>query len=480
MPGPLNCVLLLAALLPINAFASAATEINLTTHWTGFASLAIFVFAYVLVICEDWLHLKKSIPVLMAAGMIWTLIAFAYSTSHVENHHLVDEALRHSFLEFAELFFFLLVAMTFINTLEERGVFEALQHALLSRGFSLRTVYWITGSLAFAISPIADNLTTALVMSSVVLAVGQGNSKFVLPACINIVVAANAAGSISPFGDVTTLMVWQKGVVETTGFLALLLPALVCWLIPAGIMSFTIPRGVPTTDEVFAGVKPGAYGVIVLFLATVFITIALHIWLHLPPVAGMMAGLGYLKLYGYFLGRGQDGRDNIESELIDSGGLLPDTAAQPKSRGFNIFQQVARAEWDTLLFFYGIILCVGGLAMIGYLSVAANLMYGTVGASVSNVLIGVFSAIVDNIPVMYAVLTMNPDMSQGHWLLAVLAACTGGSMLAIGSAAGVAVLGHTKGAYTFMGHLRWTWAIALGYAAGVAMHFWINADLFLK
>jgi len=131
-----------------------------------------------------------------------------------------------------------------------------------------------------------------------------------------------------------------------------------------------------------------------------------------------------------------------------------------------------------LLFFYGVILCVGGLGFIGYLALVSEAMYVNMGATFANVMVGVLSAIVDNIPVMFAVLTMNPDMSQGQWLLVTLTAGVGGSMLSIGSAAGVALMGQARGIYTFFGHLKWTPVIALGYGASIVTHLWINSSTF--
>ena len=137
---------------------------------------------------------------------------------------------------------------------------------------------------------------------------------------------------------------------------------------------------------------------------------------------------------------------------------------------FDLFRKIARAEWDTLLFFYGVILCVGGLGQFGYLAMASHVMYAGLGATTANVLVGILSAIVDNIPVMFAVLTMDPDMSHGQWLLVTLTAGVGGSLLSIGSAAGVALMGRARGTYTFGNHLKWTWAVALGYAASIVTH----------
>ena len=130
------------------------------------------------------------------------------------------------------------------------------------------------------------------------------------------------------------------------------------------------------------------------------------------------------------------------------------------------------------MFFFGVVLCVGGLGFIGYLSLASEVMYNQWGATTANIAVGFISAIVDNIPVMFAVLTMMPDMSQGQWLLVTLTAGVGGSMLSIGSAAGVALMGAAKGKYTFFAHLRWSPVIALGYFASIATHLWLNSSYF--
>jgi Na+/H+ antiporter NhaD/arsenite permease-like protein len=128
-----------------------------------------------------------------------------------------------------------------------------------------------------------------------------------------------------------------------------------------------------------------------------------------------------------------------------------------------------------LLFFYGVVLCVGGLGFLGYLAMASEVMYGEWGATWANIAVGVLSAIVDNIPVMFAVLSMQPDMSLGQWLLVTLTAGVGGSLLSIGSAAGVALMGQAEGKYTFLIHLRWTPVIALGYVGSILTHLWINS-----
>jgi Na+/H+ antiporter NhaD/arsenite permease-like protein len=180
----------------------------------------------------------------------------------------------------------------------------------------------------------------------------------------------------------------------------------------------------------------------------------------------MMLGLGYLSFFSYYIKRKEHRLNTGDSPLDITG-----TNGQP---GFDLFRKIAKAEWDTLLFFYGVILCVGGLGQFGYLAMASNFMYHDLGATTANVMVGILSAIVDNIPVMFAVLTMDPQMSHGQWLLVTLTAGVGGSLLSIGSAAGVALMGSARGIYTFGQHLKWTWAIALGYAASILVHLWIN------
>lgn len=469
--------------------------LDLTGHWVGVVALLVFVVAYAVVILEERLYIRKSIPVLVGAGVIWILIGVAYA--QLGDTHAAAEAIRHNILDFAELFLFLIVAMTYVNTMEERGVFDALRAWLLRRNLSLRALFWVTGALAFFISPFADNLTTALVMGAVVTALGVDKPKFITLGCINIVVAANAGGAFSPFGDITTLMVWQRGLVEFTGFFPLFIPSLLNWLVPAALMTRAVEGGRPPALNETVHLEAGAIRVVALFMSTIALTVALHSFLHLPPAAGMMFGLGVLKLYGYaynLLAHRRrltvDELDDVfarasfnpieeseESEApSDKGRVNGDTPQPPKP--LHTFRLLERVEWDTLMFFYGVILGVGGLGTLGYLGLTSRALYDGLGATAANVLIGVLSALVDNVPVMFAVLSMNPQMPQGQWLLVTLTSGVGGSMLSVGSAAGVALMGQSRGAYTFMTHLRWSWAVALGYVVSIGAHLLINRHLF--
>ena len=300
--------------------------------------LIIFFLAYGLVAIEDVIHLRKSKPVMLAAGLIWALLGIVYAAQG--EAAMLEVAAKQVFLDYGELMLFIIVAVTYVNTMEERRLFDVLRSRVVSLRLSYRQLFWLVGGLAFVFGPVIDNLTTALVMGAVVMAVGAGNSRFIVLACINVVVAANAGGVFSPFGDITSLMVWQKGKLEFLEFFNLFLPALVNFIIPAVLMQYAVPKGVPEATGKAVGLKPGAAGVIWLFGATIATAIIFRNYLHLPPALGMMLGLGYLQAYSYVLQRTGHRRNNQD--------MVPDS-----------FKEIERVEWDTLLFFFGIIFAVG-------------------------------------------------------------------------------------------------------------------------
>jgi NhaD family Na+/H+ antiporter len=455
------------------ANAAQMGTLDLTYTLPGVIVLTIFVIAYVFVIGEEFIHIRKSKPMLLAAGIIWIALGWIYTNHGVPSE--AEEAFNHNLLEYAQLLLFLLVAMTYINAMEERGIFDRIRVWMLSKGMSLRSLFWLTGILAFLISSFANNLTTAMLMCAIVLKVAHDNPKFINIACINIVVAANAGGVFSPFGDITTLMIWQAGLVKFEQFIVLFLPAVVNFMVPALIMSLFISnsKNAPLLDHDVT-IKRGAKRIILLFFFTIATAVLCHSWLSMPPVLGMMLGLGYLQLLGFYLRftlpkslqkkRDIAERNNDEAALKKLGNIVP----------FDVFEKISRAEWDTLLFFYGVVMCVGGLGFMGYLAYVSEAMYTNWEPLYANILVGVLSAIIDNIPVVFAVLSMAPDMDLSQWLLVTMTAGVGGSLLSIGSAAGVALMGQTKGVYSFMGHMRWSWAIALGYALSIYAHLLLN------
>ena len=445
-------VLVLLLLAPQFAFAAEFELLGLTGTHRGIYCVVIFIIAYICVMTEEFTHVRKSKPVILAAGIIWAHVAYLASTINVPVEE-VHAAVRYNLAEYAELMLFLLVAMTYINAMAERGVFEALRSWLIRRKFDYRQLFWITGIITFFLSAVADNLTSALLVGAVVMAVGSNSPYFVALGLTNLVVAANAGGAFSPFGDITTLMVWQAGRATFFEFFALFIPSVVSYLIPAVLMQFAVPDESPEqNDEDQTQMKSGAWVICGLFLLTISLAVSFKQFLHLPPFMGMMTGLSLLMFFGYAL------------KTKPFGGNVD----------FDIFNKVRGAEWDTLLFFFGVVFAVGGLGYIGYLELVSASMYGGLGPTTANIIVGVLSAIVDNIPVMFAVLSMGPDMDLYQWLLVTLTAGIGGSMLSIGSAAGVALMGTSQGKYTFFSHLRWTPVIAVGYVAGIITHYLVN------
>ena len=481
---PLTAWWLLLAGFSLPVAAETATEtpaVDLTGHAVGWFALSAFALAYVVVVLEEVIELRKSKPMMLAAALIWVAIAISYKL--LGQPEVATRAVRHVVLEYSELLLFLIVSIAYVNAMDERGVFNSLRAWLINLGFSYRQLFWVTGFLAFFISSVSNNMTTAMLMCAVVMAVGKDDPRFVGIACVNTVVAANAGGAFCPFGDITTLMVWQKGILDFWAFFALFVPSLLNFLIPAALMHFAVPRRRPAPLDTPVTLERGARRIVLLFLLTILTAVLFENYLSLPAAIGMMAGFTYLQFFSYFM-------QLTHQEGTDMPVSLGDTAHHPelettttekageRAPRFDVFHQLASMEWATLLCFYGLVLCVGGLNFIGYLTLASQFLYGDLGATGANILVGLVSALVDNIPVMYAILSMNPDMSHGQWLLVTLTAGVGGSLLSVGSAAGVALMGQAKGAYTFLTHLRWAPAILLGYASAIGAHFLINAGSF--
>ncbi len=464
-------LLLLLFPLVVSASTTAAPSLHATSSQLAILSLIIFIVAYFFVVTEELTHLRKSKPVVISAGIIWALVGCIANTKGLTQ--TLDLMVHHYISEFATLFMFLLVAMTYINAMDERLIFESVKISLIKKNYTFRQLFWVTGLIAFFLSPIADNLTTALLMCAVVMSIGKENKKFISVSCINIVIAANAGGAFSPFGDITTLMIWQSGMLGFSKFFFIFLPSLISYLVPAVIMSYAIPKQAPNGTARAVKMKYGSKVLIILFILTIITAICFHHYLHLPPMLGMMTGLGYLNFFSYYVNK-------VETKALNS------HKGKNPPKPFDIFNKVKRAEWDTLFFFYGVILSVGGLAVIGYLEITATFLYKDLAFNLprayaalpANLLIGILSAIFDNIPITYAVLEMKPVMSDGHWLLVTLTAGIGGSLLSIGSAAGVALMGQARSSYTFMSHLKWTPVIFIGFICGIISHLFINNQLF--
>jgi len=421
--------------------------LNLTNTWVGWAVLVIFVIGYLLIALEEKFEVNKAKPALFVGTFSFMLIGIYFALNNLDPTPLHHE-LKNLIEEIAEIFFFLLVAMTYIETLIERGVFDALRYRLISRGYTYKKLYWITGTLAFWISPVADNLTTALILSTVLYTIDKHNMKFLVPGAINIVVAANAGGAWSPFGDITTLMAWAAGKGNFVDFLALFPAAFFGWLFTAWLLSLFVPKGEPHFDALTTpkvAMKDGGKIIIFLGFFTIFISVIGHILFHFPAMWGMMFGLSLLQLYTFYHKR------KYQEHL-------------------SVFVNMGKVENDTLLFFFGILSAVGALAFIGWLMYVTK-TYEIIGPTISNILVGFISSIIDNVPVMAAILKANPPMGHDEWMLVTLTAGIGGSLISFGSAAGVGVMGRMRGIYTFFSHMKYAWAVLLGYILSIAIWY---------
>ena len=426
-------------------------EMHLTTTWVGIISLIVFVLGYYFIATEDKYHINKAKPALFIGTFIFMLIGVYFALNGLDKKPL-EEEVNKLIVEIAEIFFFLMVAMTYIEAMIDRRVFSTLRYNLVSKGYSYRKLFWITGVLSFFISPVADNLTTALILSTVLITIDKENKDFLVPGAINIVVAANAGGAWSPFGDITTLMVWIDGKGAFEEFLFLFPASIIGWLITAFLLSRFVPADKPHFDisERKVELKRGAKAIIALFVFTIACAVLSHQLLDLPAMWGMMFGLALLKLYIYKM--------NLKSD---------------KDHFINPFAWIAKIENDTLLFFFGILAAVGGLHFLGYLHYLTEL-YDILGATIVNVIIGFVSAVIDNVPVMSAVLKANPNMGEAaraQWMLVTLTAGIGGSLISFGSAAGVGVMGKMKGIYTFGSHMKYAWTVFLGYIVSIAIWY---------
>lgn len=429
--------------------AAEHTAINFVGHPFGWLLLAIFVVGYYFIAAEEKYHIDKAKPALFTGTFMFVLIGIYYAivgADFTAYEHEVD----HMILEIAEIFFFLFVAMTYIEALIERGVFGALRAKLIAKGYSYRELFWITGLLAFFISPVADNLTTALILSTVLLTIDNKNKEFLVPSAINVVVAANAGGAWSPFGDITTLMVWAAEKGQFADFLYLFPASFVGW----GITALLLVRYVPDIDPLGAGDPDKADKIEILkggktIIAFGALTIALAVLgkqiMHLPPMWGMLFGLSILQLYMYFL-------------------------KKKHNQDVSIFKAMSKIENNTLLFFFGILAAVGALHFTGFLAYAAQL-YEAFDPTIVNIGVGFLSAIVDNVPVMSAVLKASPGIEHAQWMLVTMTAGIGGSLISFGSAAGVGVMGKMSGIYTFASHIKLAWTVLVGYIVSVAIWY---------
>ena len=433
---------------------------NLSNIVINMGVVLLFCAAYLLVISEEFTGLRKSKVVIFIAGLIWALLAWQLQQLGYPN--LAKQIVHHALMAYIELALFLLVVMTYIKVLQSSRVFLAFATWLLAKGLSWRQFYWLVCGLTFVLAPIVGSLITSLIMVTLVMAMNDTDTKFINISCIAIVVAANAGGVFSPLGDITTQMLWQHGILSWADLKYLLVPALINGLLPITVMSYFIATPVLEPPQPVS-MKPNGKWFMLLFMLTLITAFAFRYYLQLPAVIGMMVGLGYLMFFGYYL-KITKGRQAARKGIV-------------VGKKFDIFTKIRRIEWGTILFLYGGLLCLTGLATVGYLQIAAQGSYVDWNAMFHDnylliVITGFVSAMLGNIPVLHGLLSLNLDLSNQQWQMLTLAIGLGGSLLPLGSVVGILLLGQARHKYTFMGHVKWFWVIALGYLAAMAYCSW--------
>lgn len=458
----LSAILILVSIIFNICHANTQTNLNhfIYKETTIIIVTLIFILCYTLIILEEKIKIKKSTISILFASIIWIILTIKTSN---ETKIIINYKIQEILYKYCELFLFLFITITYINIIKKLEIIENIKNIIIKTHISHKKLYWISGFLAFFISPIADNLTTALIVCSIIISIEKHDKNFINLTSINIVIAANAGGVFSPFGDITTLLIWQNNLVHTKSFFLMFVPALINFIIPALIISKKIEE-----KKIIHKKNTNKYNtkikilIIISFILTIMITIFLQTYLNLPSIIGMLLGFSML---------------NIIEKINNKTNKLK----------IYVHNEIKNIDWDTLLFFIGIMLCIGGLAITGVLNATSTFIYQDMIKSITleykyiiaNSIIGILSAIIDNIPLTFALLEMNIKMSEWQWLLVTLTTGTGGSLLSIGSAAGIALMGFTKGTYNFISHLKWTWAITLGYITSILTHLIINKDILI-
>jgi Na+/H+ antiporter NhaD/arsenite permease-like protein len=437
--------------------------------------ICIFIAGYILIALEHPISINKTATALVTGVLCWTLFAVSepppsvfeslqykafektggHDSAHVSEFlQFVLHSLGHHLNEVSQILFFLIGAMTIVELVDAHGGFEFITKRITTRNST--KLLWVVCWLSFFLSAVLDNLTTTIVMISLTRKLVD-NKEVRLFFAGMIIIAANAGGAWSPIGDVTTTMLWIGGQISADRIItSLFIPSVICMLVPLLYLTFTmkgdLPKGHSSTQkeekEVTSGKLMFVAGLAALISVPIFKTVT-----HLPPYLGMMLGLGVLW---------------IISEIINP--HLDETARKKYTAG----HALAKIDMPSVLFFLGILLAVGALQSMGTLQNFATYLSETIGDNrIIISLIGVLSAIVDNVPLVAASMGMySTEMYPADdmiWHYLAYCAGTGGSILVIGSAAGVAAMGMEK--IDFIWYLKKISLLAfMGYAGGAIVY----------
>ncbi|QJD70662.1 sodium:proton antiporter NhaD [Marinobacterium sp. LSUCC0821] len=404
--------------------------------------LSLALLALLSIVLEEVIHVNKAKSTLFLGTLSWILI-FLFPEPGV-THEMLREQLDENLLEIAGLWLFLMAAMTFVAFLNHQGLIETLIYKLLPRRISERKLIYLVAIFSFAFSSLADNITATLVCIALVLSLRLDRRK-TLRFAVLVVFAVNSGGVSLITGDVTTLMIFMAGKVHIQDLLFLSIPSLLSTMLLATLLSRPlngVAEIIPTPR------KDDRVGKIIafVFLLTILSTIVLNVIAGIPPVLTFLFGLSMMFLLGRFMYH-DDQREN----LLD---------------------YVRRIEFDTLMFFLGILLLVGMMKEIGVLDSLVGI-YQMMPVAAANLTMGVFSALVDNVPLTAALLKSGVQMSTGDWLSLTYSVGVGGSLLVIGSAAGIVAMSKVE-ILTFGTYARYVLFLTIAFISGFIGSYFVG------
>ncbi|BDF94050.1 MULTISPECIES: sodium:proton antiporter NhaD [Pseudoalteromonas] len=398
--------------------------------------LTLIALAFVLIVIEDIIHVNKAKTTLFFGTLCWIILFI--SPLNGQSPENVQHQLDHNILEIATLWLFLMAAMTFVAYLNSKGFIQNIVHRVMPSAISERKLMFLIGGFSFLFSSISDNITATLISLAVVMSLKLDPKKLIKYATL-IIFSVNSGGVSLITGDVTTLMIFLDGKVSIANLLLLVVPALASVALLAIMLSFGLNGAVEFTKQEERRIEKTDITIAVIFLSTIIATLTFSVLYHVPPLLTFLFGLSLMFLVAQFLMRKKD----VNKKIID---------------------YIREIEYDTLLFFVGVLLLVGALKEVGMLSKFTHL-YELMPAQYANYLMGILSAAVDNVPLTAALLKAEIVMSPQQWLSFTYATGVGGSMLIIGSAAGIIAMSKVK-ALTFMSYLRMSVYLLIAYTVG--------------
>ncbi len=462
-----------------------------------FFIVSVFVLGYFAITIEHTLKIDKLVPALLMMALAWAgvtvgldsfehwfdssnseLISLA-GLDHDARMHTLEETLLHHFGKTCEILIFLIGAMTIVEIIDHFHGFSTIKSFIKTN--KKKTLLWIVAGLAFVLSAIIDNLTATIVLITILRKLLDKSSDRIWFAGL-IVITANAGGAWSPIGDVTTTMLWMGGKVSAEDlFIKLIVPSLVCAVIPTLIASFMKPfQGTFDLPKETENSNPRGPFMLYLGLGMIVFVPLFKTVTHLPPYVGMMLSLGIVALFAETISArqfkmsflGVVNKDKEQDYLENVGGTSQEEH-NPHHES-PTFRALTKIEMPSILFFLGILMTVAALESLGLVFNFGQTVSETMHQDVFVMLLGAGSAIIDNVPLVAASMGMFQNEMDHHiWHFIAYAAGTGGSMLIIGSAAGVVAMGMEKiSFFWYMKHM--TWLALVGYIAGALVYLLIN------